>query len=208
MGVQFSKSARKPDSLFPQGTIVKAKIILAKAFEPLDGRPDYLGLDRDGVTVKINFQFDCYDGTETRTIFSSWAVPAVEQIDPDSCDMQRVNRGERMLFTLACCAQGIDPESPEAETMELRSWDDLGGKKVRIEVGQFKAQNGKSYQTVERFLPLKPRVAQPVQPQRPEPEVYVRGANGWPTPARAPVAPAPTQALPVAPGDDDEDVPF
>lgn len=171
MGVNFSASARRPDFLYPAGTIVKGKINLAKAYEPIDGKPDYLGLDRDDVTIMINFQFDCTDGKTGRTIFAKWAVPMSEQTDPDACDEQRVTRGERMLFALACAAQGVEVDSPAAERVELGSWEELNGKRVRLKVGQYAALNGKTYQTVDQIMPLQAapasQVAQPAQVAQP-----------------------------------------
>jgi len=226
MGVNFSASARKPDFCYPAGTIVRAKINLVKAFQPIDGKPDYLGLDRDDVTIKINFQFDCSDGKIGRTVFASWAVPMSEQDDPDACDSQRVARGERMLFALACAAQGVEVDSPAAERVELGSWEELIGKRVRLKVGQYNALNGKTYQTVDQILPFQPappaQVAQPYAgqpqamqamqaPQAMQPQqswgAQAPAANGWPAyaaPVQAPYQPS----LQAAPAQDDDHVPF
>lgn len=236
MGVNFSSSARRPDFCYPAGTIVRAKINLAKAFEPIDGKPDYLGLDRDDVTIKINFQFDCTDGREGRTVFASWAVPMSEQANPDACDSQRVARGERMLFALACAAQGVEVGSPDADRVELGSWEELIGKRVRLKVGQYNALNGKTYQTVDQILPYQAAPAQPAQVAQPyaaqpqarqmpamqpapvmqpaqqswggqAPIAQAQAQGGWP--AYAAPAQGPYQpSLQAAPGQGDDDVPF
>lgn len=195
MGVNFSASARRPDFLYPAGTIVRAKVNLAKAYQPIEGKPDYLGLDRDDVTIKINFQFDCSDGKIGRTVFASWAVPMSEQDNPDACDEQRVTRGERMLFALACAAQGVEVDSPAAERLELGSWEELNGKRVRLKVGQYAALNGKTYQTVDQIMPLQAapaaQVAHPAQVAQP----YAAQPQARPMQAmQAPQAPQMMQA--------------
>ena len=190
MGVNFSASARRPDFLYPAGTIVRAKVNLAKAYQPIEGKPDYLGLDRDDVTIKINFQFDCSDGKIGRTVFASWAVPMSEQADPDACDEQRVTRGERMLFALACAAQGVEVDSPAAERVELGSWEELNGKRVRLKVGQYAALNGKTYQTVDQIIPLQAAPAAPVaQPYAAQPQARPVQAMQAPQMMQAPQAP-------------------
>ena len=207
--IQFSDKARKGEMLFDPGTVVRAKVSMSKAYEPLDGQPDYIGLDRDAVTAKVHFQFDCTDGKNQSTIYAAWAVPLSEQPNPDACDIKRVDRGERKLFALMCACFKCMPQTPEADALNIRSWRELEGKQVNLELGVFTSDDGRKFQLIEKIMPPAPR-QQPV-PTQAMPQVQyvqrpVQRNGGW-LAVSTPSQPA-LGSTPDAATDNDDDILF
>lgn len=163
--------------VWPEGSQAKAKFLTAKAYEPIDKFPDYMGYDRDGVTLKANFQVDIMVSGETSTIYEAYAVPNKHQ--PTGYDVKKALRGWEFLARLAMNKYKCGEDD---ERLVIKSIEELSGTTCQVKLGVFTTKDGEQRQCIREILP--PDLTAKEQP-RPVPQSgwgSDRDAKGWPVP--------------------------
>lgn len=211
--IDFNAVKVEDNACLPSGTIALVRVSLAEGFDTPPGQPNFIGLDKDGITLKINLRLfvEAADGRKT-SFFATYALPAVCQPDAhqmSDSDLRRVAYGSKMLKQLVAAYAGISDWANGGAGMQLNDWRDLDNCKVGAELGIFQATKG-DMQTVKRFFPraqLQQMQSGPVVERvqrgagqgswnnQPQPQ-YANNSNGWNSAPQQPAPPPQYQQQP------------